>query len=173
MRTWLVRLFALLALLGCGPVYTLNRPFAPLNVQISEAEFTATFKKAELQVSFAEALIALGIRIDPLGTQITANFDTFCLCPACDTSTVAYVLENRLAIINFCPRIKDRNIAQISGVVKHELAHILARRFDHLLCETGALMTPQYSCRVIPDQYTKLDVDYICSTGLQGGACER
>lgn len=158
---------------ACGPIYTLNRPFAPLDVQIADSEFTPTFKKAELQLSYAEALIALGIKIDPIGSKIATSFDSACACPACDSSTVAYVIENRLSTIYFCPRIKDRDIAQISGVVKHELAHILARRFDHLPCETGALMTLQYSCRVIPDQYTKLDIDYICSTGLQGGACER
>lgn len=57
-------------------------------------------------------------------------------------------------------------------IMLHELGHTLANRWDHLSCESHAVMSPRTDCHPGQSTFTPLDKEYVCSSGAtRGGPC--
>ena len=105
------------------------------------------------------------------GTQhVTLDLDEKCNCGNCTLTTWAYVRAIQPNTIWLCP--SGAASGHLRGILKHELIHALALRFDHLPCATHAVMTLQFACHDDQTTYTTDDRDYLCSTrATDGGVC--
>lgn len=154
---WFIIAFAALSA-GCGRVWDLAQPFA---ISIDSPEIPADAARGFL----AAALAQLGAYTSPAAAQVLhVRLDAACSCRSCESYTVAHTEPPSQDTIQLCPGYLKEPADGLQDNLTHELGHVLGD-WDHLPCETGAMMTPQYNCRVDHAHYQKLDVEAICGAG--------
>lgn len=171
MRGWAAMVVGVLGTVGaCGPDWDLSEGFA-LSIDINPTEYVGAFTEKAIRASFSSAISQLGGTVSSSSTQLikVAYMET-CACSQCGPNTVAIAKPNTDTLF-FCPKVKTNQAAFTDAGVKHELLHILAKRGDHLPCETGGMMAADLACAKSLGTYNQADRAYLCSAGVLGGIC--
>jgi hypothetical protein len=152
-------------IVACGG-FDLDVGLSPvLEIDKSALDFPAE----SLQEAYRDLAKSLRSPLRASGSRFVLRLDPTCGCGNCSSITTAYVLDRNPSTIFFCPLLLQRPVAQMQDALKHEMLHLISRRSDHLACESKALMTETYDCR-ISGYVTKLDIAYVCKNAT-GGIC--